>query len=315
MPFFQPKAQPGRKRKTGAYPTLSLPSLEALLRQQANDGSPLQAPQEASPHTPAMGRRSQKTAAVEHRDIGTMFQRPMQPQPTPAEPARQVTGTRPEAHSNPIEQARAERPADTYLQPSDAPTDTTPTTRQDLKVLLMDFHKILAAELAPIKTNMKAITDRVQASERDIADVQTEGPSNCLGTTSTVTQVITPKVGDTTNALPPITGSNSIPPHSHTRQPPNNSRIHHPPPAAPMVRSHYKRNKAYLTHPTPPRDPNNTACMPCTEEATYHATLPAHRLNEQAIGPSTSNHSTPTLTHRSASTYHTQPPQNRGMTR
>ncbi|CAH2272836.1 Hypothetical predicted protein [Pelobates cultripes] len=216
MLFFQPKAQPGRKRKTGAYPTLSLPSLEALLRQRANDYSP-QAPPEASSHTPAMGRRSQKTAAVEHRDIGTMFQRPMQLQSTPAESAWQATSTRPEAHTNSNKQAVAEGPADTHLQPSEAPTDTTPTTRQDLKVLLMDFHKILAAELAPIKNNMKAIADRVQTSEMDIADVQTQGTSD--------TQAITPKVGDTTSAIPPITGNNSIPPHSHMRQPPNFSQI------------------------------------------------------------------------------------------
>ncbi|CAH2250213.1 Hypothetical predicted protein [Pelobates cultripes] len=261
MPFFQPKAQPGRKRKTGAYPTLFLPSLEAFLRQRANDYSP-QAPSEASPHTPAMGRRLQKTAAVEHRDIGTMFQRPMQPQSTPAESARQATSTRPEAHTNPNAQAGAEGLADTHLQPSEAPTDTTPTTRQDLKVLLMDFHKILAAELAPIKNNMKAIMDRVQASERDIADIQTQGTADM--------QAITPKAGDTTSAIPPITGNNSIPPLLHIRQTPNFSHTHHPtpPPAAPMVRSHYKRNKAYFIYPTPPRDSHNIAHTPCTEEAT-----------------------------------------------
>ncbi|CAH2246051.1 Hypothetical predicted protein [Pelobates cultripes] len=160
MPFFLAPNQPKRRKKTGAYPTLTLPGLEALLTQQVRNYPP-RIPTDAHAQMPAMGRRSQKSGALDHRDIETLFHRPAQPKTAPAEIPR------PTNHNNPGEETGSDRLPAAQSRPHEIPTDSTPTTRQDLK----DFHKILAAELAPIKHDMKAITDRVQASETDIADM------------------------------------------------------------------------------------------------------------------------------------------------
>ncbi|CAH2302890.1 Hypothetical predicted protein, partial [Pelobates cultripes] len=50
---------------------------------------------------------------------------------------------------------------------------SAPTTKGDLKILLADLRKMMAADLVPLRTEIQANTTRLKVIEEDIMDVRT----------------------------------------------------------------------------------------------------------------------------------------------
>ncbi|CAH2220481.1 Hypothetical predicted protein, partial [Pelobates cultripes] len=49
---------------------------------------------------------------------------------------------------------------------------TGPATKQDIRNLLKDVQKLLAADIEVIEANLQVVTDRVHTLEEDIVDIQ-----------------------------------------------------------------------------------------------------------------------------------------------
>ncbi|CAH2220427.1 Hypothetical predicted protein [Pelobates cultripes] len=138
MPFVQLQKHLKQRWKIEAYRPLQIASLESFLYRNFAAGRNRTSPNR-SPDTQTMGRKSQRPATEpDNRDIGSMWQRPRH---TPAGDQRQ-TAPGPEHRETEV----PSRPQTALTAPADPSDDSAPKTRGDLKALLADIHKLLAAD-------------------------------------------------------------------------------------------------------------------------------------------------------------------------
>ncbi|CAH2306047.1 Hypothetical predicted protein, partial [Pelobates cultripes] len=128
-------------------------------------------PMESGTTDPAnMGRRSQRAATgggTNAKDISSMPQRPAEPkmaaiseQDTSSAGLEQPSGvlTDPQSHMD--------------VQPD--PDALIPATKLDIRNLLAELKQMSAVDMALLRTEVQAVTDRVQTTEEAILDVQHE---------------------------------------------------------------------------------------------------------------------------------------------
>ncbi|CAH2246167.1 Hypothetical predicted protein [Pelobates cultripes] len=169
MPFRYPTGRPLPKRKATAYLQPPRFSLESLLGGPLVYGAPgntRNTPPSPLAQEYTMGRRSQKP---EGRDIGAMLQKPQQGKAS-------QTGDNPDTASSqqPQQPEEAQRPEpnqtlEELIHPPQVLTGgSAPATKDDLKALLTDLHRMMAADRALAQKKIQAVATKVQATEGTI---------------------------------------------------------------------------------------------------------------------------------------------------
>ncbi|CAH2293280.1 Hypothetical predicted protein [Pelobates cultripes] len=98
-----------------------------------------------------------------------MLQRPAQSKPATA-------NGHPDTEQGPTLQQHEPKspqysPTPTVEAPESA-DDTAPTNKKDLKLMLAEIHKMLADDSAILKTEVRAVSERVRTNETALTDVQ-----------------------------------------------------------------------------------------------------------------------------------------------
>ncbi|CAH2297167.1 Hypothetical predicted protein [Pelobates cultripes] len=170
MPFVYAARVNRRKRRPAAYKPAAALDWSALLGRLEQPGDPeVEDLPTALPTTQvAMDRRSQ-TPSLEtpsgSRDIGTMLQQ----QRPPAKMAGTAEHDTIQVPKDPIlPDLSPERPQ----TPMGIPDGSAPVTQRDFQHLIGEIKNLLATSIAAIKTDVKAIADRVQSTEQDVSGIK-----------------------------------------------------------------------------------------------------------------------------------------------